>query len=689
MEGKSMNYAVYNIALDIHKTGTQVALSMTRGENKRKIVISLMENGRPYKITDGCTAMFSATKPDGKFVYNDCEIDFENNLIIYTVTSQTTAAMGEVKCQIELIGSDGGVLFSPTFSLIVANKLYNQEPILASSEEFNALTVFLADLQKKLADGEFKGDRGDQGDTGAPGTSVTVASVTESTTDGGSNVVKFSDGKSVTIKNGSKGSTGAAGKDADVSSLSPAIVCTSTGTTIAVSDSSESGFEALSIYGKSTQNGTPTPDAPIDIVSLGSDGSIVPYVFKKNICDATLSASAINFGGLVFSKDLLAIKKDNTYTISVELTASAKTKAYWNPSSGVYNWKEFEISAGTNRYYFTFVALHDGGSASVTLLTKSDTSDSITITPAKVQIELGSSMTPYEVFNKQSMSIPLSTPLRAIPVTDSSLATYTDANGQMWCADEIDLERGVYVQRLLKLELTGAEEWGNTSDNEFRANITATLPNTSFDGVWCTHYRQADNGVRNVHGTIIRGISGYQIFICDNTFGNDVAAFTSALAEKYKNGNPITIYCRRATPIETPLTSEQIAAYKALKTNYPTTTVLNDENAFMKVGYRADTKNFIKRMAGSTTQISSVTLPASKWVGSASPYSQVVTIARTTKNSKIDLNPTVDQLNIFHNKDIAFVVGNNNGVTTVYCIGQKPTNDYTMQVTITEVANNE
>jgi hypothetical protein len=67
----------------------------------------------------------------------------------------------------------------------------------------------------------------------------------------------------------------------------------------------------------------------------------------------------------------------------------------------------------------------------------------------------------------------------------------------------------------------------------------------------------------------------------------------------------------------------------------------------------------------------------------------VVTVAGATKNSKIDLNPTVEQLSIFHTKDLAFVVGNRNGTLTVYCIGQKPTNDYTMQVTITEVATNE
>ena len=49
---------------------------------------------------------------------------------------------------------------------------------------------------------------GEDGLPGAAGTSVTVKNVSESTADGGSNVVTFSDGKTVTIKNGSKGSKG-------------------------------------------------------------------------------------------------------------------------------------------------------------------------------------------------------------------------------------------------------------------------------------------------------------------------------------------------------------------------------------------------------------------------------------------------------------------------------------------------
>jgi hypothetical protein len=51
-----------------------------------------------------------------------------------------------------------------------------------------------------------------KGAAGKDGASVTVKSVSESAADGGSNVVTFSDGKTLTVKNGSKGSAGAAGK---------------------------------------------------------------------------------------------------------------------------------------------------------------------------------------------------------------------------------------------------------------------------------------------------------------------------------------------------------------------------------------------------------------------------------------------------------------------------------------------
>lgn len=90
-------------------------------------------------------------------------------------------------------------------------------------------------------------------------------------------------------------------------------------------------------------------------------------------------------------------------------------------------------------------------------------------------------------------------------------------------------------------------------------------------------------------------------------------------------------------------------------------------------------------VAYGSAAIGQVTVLADKWVGEGNLYSQVVTVYGVTPNSQVDLTPSVEQLAIFHDKDLAFVTENEDGVVTVYAIGQKPTNDYTIQATITEV----
>lgn len=88
----------------------------------------------------------------------------------------------------------------------------------------------------------------------------------------------------------------------------------------------------------------------------------------------------------------------------------------------------------------------------------------------------------------------------------------------------------------------------------------------------------------------------------------------------------------------------------------------------------------------SIVKTTTITLLASDWDSdSDNQHSQIVAIADVTPYSKIDLQPTVEQLAIFYEKDITFVTENDNGIITVYCIGQKPMNDYVMQATITEV----
>ena len=85
----------------------------------------------------------------------------------------------------------------------------------------------------------------------------------------------------------------------------------------------------------------------------------------------------------------------------------------------------------------------------------------------------------------------------------------------------------------------------------------------------------------------------------------------------------------------------------------------------------------------------SVTIYADKWVQDTdNRWYQIVTVnnAILTPRSKVDLQPNAEQLCIFHEKDLAFVTENEDGIVSVYCVGQVPTNDYTLQATVMEVA---
>ena len=99
-----------------------------------------------------------------------------------------------------------------------------------------------------------------------------------------------------------------------------------------------------------------------------------------------------------------------------------------------------------------------------------------------------------------------------------------------------------------------------------------------------------------------------------------------------------------------------------------------------------DYGNIIELVAGTVARVSEVALPAANWVGEGHLYYQVISIDGVTEYSQVDLTPSVEQLVIFYEKDLTFVTENDGGVVTVYAIGQKPENDYAIQVTITEVS---
>lgn len=85
-------------------------------------------------------------------------------------------------------------------------------------------------------------------------------------------------------------------------------------------------------------------------------------------------------------------------------------------------------------------------------------------------------------------------------------------------------------------------------------------------------------------------------------------------------------------------------------------------------------------------RVATITLAANAWIGNANPYSQVVSVPTVTSSTKIDLQPTAQQIVELNNEDIALIAQNDGGNVTIYALGGKPSANYTMQVLLTEVA---
>ena len=153
-----MEHIIHNLSLNMHSSISQTSLYVKSGDTKRKLRITLTENGKVYRISDGCVAVFSAKKDNGDTLFNDCTI--EGNTIVYELTAMTANVPGKIDCEIKLYDADNELITSPQFAIIVDDVVRNDEGVVASSE-FSALTKLIADaiavnkeLNLKLAGGK-------------------------------------------------------------------------------------------------------------------------------------------------------------------------------------------------------------------------------------------------------------------------------------------------------------------------------------------------------------------------------------------------------------------------------------------------------------------------------------------------------------------------------------------------------
>ena len=135
----------------------------------------------------------------------------------------------------------------------------------AASEAADSLQA----LKDGIASGDFKGEKGDPGPAVALDTTLTH------------------EGEAADAK-----ATGDA--ISAVKARQNVLVGTETGNPISVDDAFAAPLYGLTVYGKSTQDGTPTPDAPVPIVSAGDSGSVAVTLSDGNVKTQTLTLPTPN-----------------------------------------------------------------------------------------------------------------------------------------------------------------------------------------------------------------------------------------------------------------------------------------------------------------------------------------------------------------------------------------------------------
>lgn len=154
--------------------------------------------------------------------------------------------------------------------------------------------------------------------------------------------------------------------------------------------------------------------------------------------------------------------------------------------------------------------------------------------------------------NSQTLTINTPNGLCGIPVDTGG--NYTDSTGQQWICDEVDLERGVKVQRVYQVDIDG-ENTKFEQHNVYVNLMPSGLPIAMIFRGQRTYAISTFTGLSWFYNSN----SQFLYLIADNISDQLNASCKKQLGK---------VYYALATSIETPLTAEELAAYKAIK-SYP------------------------------------------------------------------------------------------------------------------------
>lgn len=319
---------------------------------------------------------------------------------------------------------------------------------------------------------------------------------------------------------------------------------------------------------------SPSPDYPQEIKSVVNP---TVKVCGKNLLNATLQTTTRN--GVTCTAN-----GDGTYTLNGTTTTTtvfdiaqdvscSSFRLVGCPVGGVHD-ASYELQARTNNLIYGYDT-GDGKNIKADenffIRIKINTGincNNLLFKPMIVDASLYPDATydDFEPYKEQTVTLPYA--LNAIPVNSGGNVTI---DGQQYVADYVDVERGKLVRMTELIEYDGTENWSLQSiNNNGIANfqITATRYIGSIGMCDTFQLQKTLIGDTNTEGFMIN--NNNSLFIRINTARgiSTLETFKEFLANKH-----IFILYTLSTPTEIDLAKEEITAFKALATYYPTTNI--------------------------------------------------------------------------------------------------------------------
>ena len=148
-----MNHSTYRFTLDIHQTRSQVSIPVLLQDTWVRFLINLTDGGKPYTLEEVGRAVLYGKKSDGTALLEECPIIDNNTRIQYTFSEQTASAIGPVNCEIRLYSKSGKHLTSPSFVILVEERVIEDEDIVESETSRTALDeLFETEEARKAAE---------------------------------------------------------------------------------------------------------------------------------------------------------------------------------------------------------------------------------------------------------------------------------------------------------------------------------------------------------------------------------------------------------------------------------------------------------------------------------------------------------------------------------------------------------